>query len=841
MKRIFLNLIALMLVLGASAQTWNYVSSTGTTFILYGMSFAPGQSQIGYACGMEYTYDADGVIVKTTDGGDNWTQIWPASGTIDGLQGIWFIDENTGYAGGWNNYFIKTTDGGTTWTPVACASDVWYYTDIEFWDSNNGVASAYMNSGSDACIFVTDDGGSSWTPATSGVSGAMMAVCYADATTLFAVHTDAKVYKSTDGGHNWTVVQTLPAMLFGCDFADANFGVVGGEEKIFATNDGGNTWTTYTTGYENFYACQAFSDGTAYVGGTDERIHMTTDFGATWTLNNSGGASHLYRIRYTPNGAMTACGSQGTIIQAAPVLTASFIADNTEVCEGDMVNFTDNSIGTVVSWDWTFEGGTPSTSTDPDPTVTYNTAGTYDVTLEVSDGSNTNIHTEVDYIFVESIPVQATTPAGPDETCTGNTYEYTTDPIANADEYFWVTTPSDAGTFSGTGTTATFTADGSWTGAFTVKVRAVNECGDGDYSPELTVTQYASPDMFFMAGGGSYCNGGNGVEVLLDGSETGIDYELFLDGASTGTILPGTGDTLNFGFHTMPGLYEVTAYTPNCTTDMGGQALVSIIFMPGIPGTPYGPESVCNHESTDYTTTGSLNATSLTWILDPAEAGELVPGTDMVTVNWDAGFTGTAYLSLYGTNECGDGDLSDKLTITVMDSPTPEISGLTIVCEDDIEEYSTQDNPGNTYAWQVDGGTITAGAGTHQITVQWGSYGTGWVMVTEDNGACIDSTDHYMVQIDECTSIDELEDHEVRIYPNPASTSLMIEFEELNENEGFELQIRNMQGHLIESVIVTAGKDHTELNVESYPSGIYYIQVLAGERQYKRARFVVTH
>jgi hypothetical protein len=176
-----------------------------------------------------------------------------------------------------------------------------------------------------------------------------------------------------------------------------------------------------------------------------------------------------------------------------------------------------------------------------------------------------------------------------------------------------------------------------------------------------------------------------------------------------------------------------------------------------------------------------------------------------------------------------------------MDSPSPEISGLTIVCEDDIEEYSTADNTGNTYTWQVDGGTIINGAGTHLITVQWGSYGTGWVMVTEDNGACMDSTDHYMVQIDECTSIDELDEHEVKIYPNPASTSLMIEFGQLGENEGFELQIRNMQGHLVESVIVTAGKDNTQLNVESYPSGIYYIQILTGNKQYKRARFVVTH
>ena len=58
-------------------------------------------------------------------------------------------------------------------------------------------------------------------------------------------------------------------MLFGLDFANTTFGVVGAEEKMFATNDGGNTWSTYTTGYENFYGALAQSDGTAYIGGTD--------------------------------------------------------------------------------------------------------------------------------------------------------------------------------------------------------------------------------------------------------------------------------------------------------------------------------------------------------------------------------------------------------------------------------------------------------------------------------------------------------------------------------------------------------------------------------------------
>ena len=123
----------------------------------------------------------------------------------------------------------------------------------------------------------------------------------------------------------------------------------------------------------------------------DENIYITTDFGNSWSMEHNGsGSATLYRIRYTPNGTLTACGSQGTIIQKAPSLTANFSADTTDVCEGDVVNFTDQSIGAVTSWSWSFEGGTPASSTVQNPSVTYNTSGTYDVTLEVSDGSLVN-------------------------------------------------------------------------------------------------------------------------------------------------------------------------------------------------------------------------------------------------------------------------------------------------------------------------------------------------------------------------------------------------------------------------------------------------------------------
>ena len=81
-------------------------------------------------------------------------------------------------------------------------------------------------------------------------------------------------------------------------------------------------------------------------------------------------------------------------------LAASFTSDLTELCEMNDINFSDASTGGATSWSWTFEGGDPATSDEQNPIVIYNTPGTYDVTLEVSDGTETNSVLMEDYITV---------------------------------------------------------------------------------------------------------------------------------------------------------------------------------------------------------------------------------------------------------------------------------------------------------------------------------------------------------------------------------------------------------------------------------------------------------
>src|SRR5690554_7148456 len=78
--------------------------------------------------------------------------------------------------------------------------------------------------------------------------------------------------------------------------------------------------------------------------------------------------------------------------QVAGTTTADFTTPSFNICVNDCINFNDASVGTNISaWNWTFNGATTPTSTDQNPTnICYPTAGTYDVTLAITDDNGTD-------------------------------------------------------------------------------------------------------------------------------------------------------------------------------------------------------------------------------------------------------------------------------------------------------------------------------------------------------------------------------------------------------------------------------------------------------------------
>lgn len=80
------------------------------------------------------------------------------------------------------------------------------------------------------------------------------------------------------------------------------------------------------------------------------------------------------------------------IVQITANVNGQALSFGERICSGASVTFDQTSFGTgncapISGYQWEFPGGSPASSTDPNPTVTYNIPGVYDVTLTVTGGS----------------------------------------------------------------------------------------------------------------------------------------------------------------------------------------------------------------------------------------------------------------------------------------------------------------------------------------------------------------------------------------------------------------------------------------------------------------------
>lgn len=91
--------------------------------------------------------------------------------------------------------------------------------------------------------------------------------------------------------------------------------------------------------------------------------------------------------------------ADGAVLPCAP--EAMFKASQSVICEGSTVQFEDAStFGNATSWKWTFQGGTPSSSTAKNPSVVYNNPGNFNVKLEVSNATGATSLLQTGFVSV---------------------------------------------------------------------------------------------------------------------------------------------------------------------------------------------------------------------------------------------------------------------------------------------------------------------------------------------------------------------------------------------------------------------------------------------------------
>ncbi len=273
---------------------WSYTSN---------IYVCPANNNIVYAAGYYYTDRSNPVVYKSIDGGRNWTALTvPPLGYEEGYVDCFAVDPtdlNVLYLGGscfdgsqWQGLLLKSTDGGVNWTNIyqniqgyvyalainpSVPNQVYAGTNAGIyrshdrgsnWQKNSGYCYAYelaidpknpqiIYAGASSYIFKSTDGAITWSAYSSGLRS--------ECTCLLVDHTNTNslfygsiigVFKSTDGGMNWSAINSglLTSTITAIAVAPADPRILYIEfagNAVFKTKDSGNHWTRLA----EFLAC----------------------------------------------------------------------------------------------------------------------------------------------------------------------------------------------------------------------------------------------------------------------------------------------------------------------------------------------------------------------------------------------------------------------------------------------------------------------------------------------------------------------------------------------------------------------------------------------------------
>ena len=418
-------------------------------------------------------------------------------------------------------------------------------------------------------------------------------------------------------------------------------------------------------------------------------------------------------------------------IQVVPIPppVADFSVNDTTTCQGYVLNFMDESTN-ATSWLWTFEGGIPATSTEQNPTdIMYATSGVFDVSLQVTNPSGTDLITKVDYIDVSILPEP---PSGDGVFVCKNVEIPPLEVIG--ENISWYSNPELTDVvFSGN----SFQTGDSLPGNYPYyATQTVGECES--QAIELTLTIYDTPNVSFMPMDSICLNAA--VFEMTNGQPEGGSY--FGPGVFDGTF---DASIAGEGIHTLGYSYA----DPNLCADTAYQT-ITILPLPEVTMNPVA--SVCVNGAPFELSGGS-----------PAGGEYSGPGVVGNMFYPDMAGQGQSEIAytIVGENGCTNSALQ---AITIFEMPQVALGNDTTLCGQlNITLDATIPNA-TSYLWNP--GSYT----TPSITID--SSGIGYhgqefsVMVTDENTCS--ASDTIKVTFIDCTGIDEIVGLEnVSIYPNP--------------------------------------------------------------------------
>jgi hypothetical protein len=362
----------------------------------------------------------------------------------------------------------RSINSGANWTLLA-ATDIFGvnggYTDCTWASPLIAYVTSWNTSTLQGKVWKTVDAGATWICVATTAFQPHKIVCGQSGVLLIGTYSSsysAKIYRSTDGGVNWTLVYTIP--VSGTTFSALEYlengivlaGGAGGTGSphytypghVFRSIDNGLTWVdrgifaTYMPDITWYYYC---GQGLVYMGTGLNALLESTDYGYSFhyipgewhnpgfscdcvilkdkktaidTVNGESYYDGLLRstdlfATYTLSVPTTtpftqhkfSCITLGKTGVTAPLLPVTdFSADYTTkpACDG-LITFTDLSTNSPISWLWEFGDG--GTSTLKNPTHRYTGAGAYNVSLTATNAVGSKKKTKYGYITISPAEV----------------------------------------------------------------------------------------------------------------------------------------------------------------------------------------------------------------------------------------------------------------------------------------------------------------------------------------------------------------------------------------------------------------------------------------------------
>ncbi|OLD65557.1 MAG: hypothetical protein AUI33_11435 [Ignavibacteria bacterium 13_1_40CM_2_61_4] len=197
-----------------------------------------------------------GEILRTFNGGLNWTKLHRELQIQSNLLAVSFPDAADGWAVGIGGVVAHTNDGGASWS-IQASGTTRYLTGVSFTDNLNG-----WICGRSGVLLKTTDGGGGWAGFSTGSRLTYNAIQFVNPNTGFIAANTGKILRTTNGGASWTSLSTRSGKnIYGVFFLNPSRG--------WAVGAGGVVSAT-TTG-------RAFRHPKSWLGSGGPRNHHTDD------------------------------------------------------------------------------------------------------------------------------------------------------------------------------------------------------------------------------------------------------------------------------------------------------------------------------------------------------------------------------------------------------------------------------------------------------------------------------------------------------------------------------------------------------------------------------------